>query len=257
MRPFPSRRERGGFAWRAGSKAVRALRNGVDSRGVGLYLWEAEKMVKALIGKKVGMTQVFDESGQVIPVTVLQVGPCTVTQVKTRGTDNADAVQIGFDDAKVKNVPKPLAGHFAKAGATPKRVLLDVPPDGDESPQMGDQLGVDQFEGVEYVDVQGISKGHGFAGVMRRHGFSGSPKTHGGRFGRHGGSIGTSATPSRVLKGKKMPGQMGAARLTVRNLRVVKLDAEHDLMLVGGAVAGGNGGYVLVRKAVRPPKSKK
>jgi len=210
-------------------------------------------MVKTLIGKKVGMTQVFDDEGRLIPVTVLQVGPCAVTQVKTGPKENAEAVQIGFDDAKAKNVSRPVMGHLRKAGVGPKKVLADVDPDGEQMPEPGQKLGVDIFEGVTHVDVQGVSKGSGFAGVVRRHGFSGAAKTHGAGFGRHGGSIGTSATPSRVVKGKKMPGHMGAEKVTVRNLEVVRIDTEHSLMLVKGSVAGSNGSYVKVRKAVRPP----
>jgi large subunit ribosomal protein L3 len=210
-------------------------------------------MVKTLIGKKVGMTQVFDDEGRLIPVTVLQVGPCAVTQVKSGENENAEAVQIGFDEAKPKNTPRPLMGHFRKAGVSPKKVLADVEPDGDEMPEAGQDLRVDVFEGVTHVDVQGVSKGRGFAGVVRRHGFSGAPETHGGRFGRRGGSIGTSATPSRVLKGKKMAGHMGAEKVTIRNLEVVRIDTEHNLMLVKGSVAGSNGSYVKVRKAARPP----
>ncbi|MCD6415185.1 MAG: 50S ribosomal protein L3 [Planctomycetes bacterium] len=209
-------------------------------------------MVKMLIGEKKGMTQIFDDSGTLVPVTVLQVGPCVVTQVKTLAKDGTDAVQIGFGEAKPGNVNKPLRGHFAKAGVTARTVLKDVVPEGDQMPQLGDELRVGSvFDGVSHVDVIGISKGRGFAGVVRRHGFSGSPATHGGRFGRHGGSIGTSATPAHVLKGKKMAGHMGAERITVRNLEVVKLDADHDLLLVKGSVPGCKGGYVLVRKALR------
>ncbi len=210
-------------------------------------------MVEALLGKKVGMSQVFDESGERVPVTVLRVGPCVVTQVKRRPTDNADAVQIGFGLAKDKNVPEPLKGHFARAGVRARRILRDVAPSGEEMPELGQELSVEVFDGAGYVDVEGVSKGRGFAGVVKRHGFSGAPATHGGRFGRRGGSIGTSATPSRVLKGKKMAGRMGGERLTIRNLEVVKLIPEQDVMLVKGSVPGGNGSYVLVRKAVRPP----
>ncbi|MHC4591112.1 MAG: 50S ribosomal protein L3 [Planctomycetota bacterium] len=209
-------------------------------------------MVKALLGKKIGMTQVFDDQGRRVSVTILRVGPCTVTQVKTQETDNVAAVQIGFDERKRKNTPKPQAGHFAKVRATPKKVLRDVPPDGEEMPDVGQELTVDVFEGVPRVDVIGVSKGRGTAGVVKRHGFKGSPATHGGRFGRRGGSLGSSASPSRVFKGKKMPGRMGAERVTTRNLEVVKVAPEHNLMLVKGAVAGSNGGYVLVRKAVAP-----
>lgn len=210
-------------------------------------------MVKTLIGKKIGMTQLFDEEGTLVPVTVLQVGPCAVVQVKSRQTDQSDAVQIGFDEAKPKNVAKPVAGHFARAGVTPKRMLRDVAVDGDQAPEPGKEISVGIFQDVVYVDVTGVSKGRGYAGVVRRHGFSGAPATHGGRFGRRGGSIGTSATPAHVQKGKKMPGHMGAERTTVRNLKVVRVDTDHDLLLVKGAVPGPRGGYVLVRKAVLAP----
>jgi len=206
-------------------------------------------MVNALIGKKIGMTQVFDESGRHVPVTVLQVGPCVVTQVKTEQTDSVAAVQIGFGDRKRKNTVKPMLGHFEKAGVRPLQVLRDVAPDGDEMPETGSELGVAEFEGVGRVHVTGTSKGRGFAGVVKRHGFSGSPETHGGRFGRRAGSIGTSATPSHVQKGRRMAGHMGAARVTVRNLQVVKLDTERDLMLVKGSVAGANGSLVMISKA--------
>lgn len=209
-------------------------------------------MVKALLGKKLGMTQVFDASGTRVPVTVLQVGPCSVTQVKTAETDRAVAVQIGFGERKAKRTAKPMAGHFAKASVKPKLVLRDVEPDGDELPELGQELGVDLFEGVDYVDVIGTSKGRGTAGVIKRHGFSGSPETHGGRFGRRTGSIGSSAAPSRVFKGKRMAGHMGAARVTVRNVKVVAIKPDLNLMLVKGCVAGANGSGVMVRKAIMP-----
>jgi large subunit ribosomal protein L3 len=199
------------------------------------------------------MTQVFDASGARVPVTILQVGPCAVTQVKTVESDGVAAVQIGYDDAKRKNATRPEQGHFAKAGVSARKVLRDVAPEGEELPEPGQEFGVDMFEGVDFVDVTGTSKGKGTAGVMKRHGFGGSPETHGGRFGRRGGSIGTSASPSRVLKGKKMAGRMGMDRVTVRNVRVVKLMPEDNLMLVRGSVPGPNGGYVMVRRAVLPP----
>jgi large subunit ribosomal protein L3 len=209
-------------------------------------------MVKALLGRKVGMTQVFQDSGQRVPVTVLRVGPCTVVQVKTAESDDVAAVQIGFEEAKRKNTPRPQLGHFEQAGVTPMRVLRDVPPDGDQMPELGQELGVGVFEGVGRVDVVGVSKGRGTAGVVRRHGFAGAPETHGGRFGRRTGSIGASASPSRVLKGKRMAGHLGAARVTVRNLEVIGIDPEQDVMLVKGSVPGSKGSLVLVRKAVAP-----
>jgi large subunit ribosomal protein L3 len=207
-------------------------------------------MVKALLGKKIGMTQVFGEAGKRVPVTVLQVGPCTVTQVKTAETDTVAAVQIGFGERKRKHTTKPPLGHFENAGVSPKRVLRDVPPGGGEMPQLGREIGVGIFEGISRVDVIGLSKGRGFAGFVKRHHFRGSPETHGGRFGRRAGSIGSTTSPGRVFRGKRMPGHMGAARVTVRNLEVIKLDPEKNLMLVKGSVAGYNGSYVLVRKAV-------
>ncbi len=212
-------------------------------------------MVKALLGRKLGMTQVFDGDGNRVPVTVLRVGPCTVAQIKTEETDKVAAVQIGFEERKRKNTPNPLMGHFEKAGTTPKRMLKDVEPDGDEMPEPGQEITVGIFDGVSHVDISGVSKGRGTAGVVRRYGFKGSPKSHGGRFGRSTGSIGASASPSRVVKGKKMPGHMGAAKVTVRNLKVVQILPEQDLLLVRGAVAGSKGGYVLVRKSDRAKSS--
>jgi len=223
---------------------------------------ERVPMVKALLGKKIGMTQVFAQSGERVPVTVLQVGPCMVTQLKTPQTDRAAAVQIGFDERKRKSTPKPALRHFEKAGVTPKRFVKDVEPEGDQMPRLGQEIGVGVFEGVSHVDVIGVSKGRGTAGVVKRHHFSGAPETHGGRFGRRTGSLGSNTFPGRVFKGKRMAGHMGVDRVTVRNLEVVKLDAERNLMLVKGSVAGANGSYILVRKAARarrrtaaPPES--
>jgi large subunit ribosomal protein L3 len=211
-------------------------------------------MVKALLGRKVGMTQVFDSEGNRVPVTVLEVGPCTVTQVKTAERDNVAAVQIGFGQRKRKNTSKPLMGHFQAAGTQPKRILRDVAPDGEQVPEVGQEIGVGIFDGVDRVDVIGTSKGRGFAGVMKRHHFAGSPATHGGRFGRRGGSIGSNTFPGRVMKGKRMAGHMGAERVTARNLQVLKVDQDANIMLVKGCVGGSRGGYVLVRKAVAPSR---
>jgi large subunit ribosomal protein L3 len=205
-------------------------------------------MLKTLIAKKLGMTQIFDEQGQHVPVTVLQVGPCVVTQVKTAETDRVAAVQIGFGERKRKNTTKPMAGHFDKVGVAPRQFLRDVAPDGDEMPEPGAEFNASEFEGVTHVNVTGTSKGKGYAGVMKKYGFAGSPASHGGRFGRRGGSIGTSATPSKVQKGRKMSGQMGNKQVTVRNLQVVRVDTERNVLLVKGAVVGANGGIVLVSK---------
>ena len=207
-------------------------------------------MVKSLLGKKIGMTQVFDEAGAVVPATLLQVGPCMVTQVKAPPKDRAAAVQIGFQETSRKKVTKPRAGHFAAAGVAPQRVLRDVAPDGPEMPEVGQEIGVSIFEGVPSVDVVGVSKGRGTAGVVKRHGFAGQPATHGGRTRRLAGSIGAGSWPGRVWKGTRMAGHMGAARVTVRNLQVLRVDPERNFMLVRGCVPGSNGGYVLVRKAV-------
>jgi large subunit ribosomal protein L3 len=214
-------------------------------------------MVKALIGKKIGMTQVFDEAGRRIPVTVLQVGPCAVTQVKSAQTDRVAAVQLGFDERKRKNTPRAVLGHLEKAGAGLKRVLHDVAPEGQELPALGQELTLEVFDGVQQVDVIGLSKGRGYAGVVKRHHFRAAPETHGGRFGRRSGSIGSNSCPGHVVKGKRMAGHMGAARVTVRNLQVVEVDKDRDLMLVKGGVPGANGGYVMVRKAVMTAAMKK
>jgi len=207
-------------------------------------------MVKALLGKKIGMTQVFDEAGAVVPVTVLQVGPCTVTQVKTPPRDNAVGVQIGFEEANRKRLTKPLAGHFAAGGVAPQRLLRDVDPDGAEMPEVGQELGVTVFDGISKVDVVSISKGRGTAGVVKRYGFRGQPETHGGRTRRLPGSIGSGTWPGRVWKGKRMAGHMGSERVTVRNLRVLSIDPERNVMLVKGSVPGSNGTCLLVKKAV-------
>jgi large subunit ribosomal protein L3 len=209
-------------------------------------------MVKAVLGKKICMTQLFDEAGNLVPVTVLKVGPCSVVQLKTDSTGACRAVQIGFDERKKKNTPAPLLGHFAKAGVAPVKVLRDVEPDGNAELKPGQTIGVDVFEGTSLVDVSSKSKGRGFAGVIKRHHFAGGPATHGSKTHRRPGSIGSSTSPGRVVKGKRMPGHMGNAQVTIRNLRVIKLDRDKNLMLVKGAVPGSRGSYVLVRKAKTP-----
>ncbi len=203
-------------------------------------------MVNALIGKKIGMTRVFDESGQSVPVTVLQVGPCAVLQKK----ESAGVVQVGFDDRKRKNTPGPLLGVFDSAGVTPRRVIRDVELSGEGDCEVGMDLTVEVFDGTASVDVTGWSKGRGFAGVMKRHGFKGGPATHGSKFHRRPGSAGPGTSPGRVIKGRKMPGRMGNERVTNKNLKVVRIDAERNLLLVKGSVAGSNGSYLIVRKAL-------
>ncbi len=207
-------------------------------------------MVDALLGKKVGMTQVLEEDGTAVPVTVIEVGPCVVVQRKTVARDGYEAAQLGLVEfVKEKRVGKPMAGHFKKAGVPPVRFLREVALSGDDDVKTGDRVQVDIFKSSDRVHVTGTSKGRGFAGVIKRHGFSGGRATHGSMFHRAPGSIGQSAYPSRVLKGTRMPGHMGAARVTTRGLRVHGVDEEKNLILVRGAVPGPNGGYVVVQRA--------
>ncbi len=209
-----------------------------------------------LIGRKLGMTQLFDEKGRVIPVTVLEVGPCYVVQRKRSEKEGYDAVQLGFGRKKVKNVKKPIRGHLAKADFEEGfEVLREVKVQPDEDLPPGSSVTLDIFEVGEYVDVTGKSKGKGFTGVMKRHGFHGTPAAHGTHeYFRHGGSIGSSAYPSKVFKGMKMPGHAGNARVTVQNLMVVDIKKERNLLLLRGAVPGPKGGIVLVKRAVKKTK---
>ena len=203
---------------------------------------------KGILGTKLGMTQVFDDEGRVIPVTVLRSGPCPVTQVRTIQRDGYAAVQLGFGE--VKKVNKPLAGHFAKAGVEPTRHLVEFELEGDHSP--GDVVTVDIFTQGQLVDVTGTSKGKGFAGAMKRHGFAGLGGGHGvHKVHRAPGSIGGASTPGRVFKGMKMAGRMGAERVTIQSLELVGVDAERRLLLIKGAVPGPNGSLVIVRDAVK------
>jgi large subunit ribosomal protein L3 len=208
-------------------------------------------MVTGIIGKKVGMTQLFLEDGTLEPATVLQAGPCVVVQGKTAQTDGYEAVQIGLVESKPYKANKPTAGHFKKANVPPTRVRREVDlTKGAEAPAAGAQVLVSIFNQGERVDVIGTSKGHGFQGVVKRHHFRGGDKSHGSMFHRAPGSIGASSYPSRVLPGMRMHGHMGVDRVTVRNLKVLKVDAENNLLLVKGAVPGAPGGYVVIRKAV-------
>jgi large subunit ribosomal protein L3 len=209
-------------------------------------------MSPGILGKKIGMTQVFRADGQVVPVTVLKAGPCVVVQRKTPQTDGYDAVQLGLMEyAKKSKLSKPDAGHLKKSGAEgvkfQREFRLDNGSNGDM--KTGDRVLVDEFKPNEKVDVIGISKGKGFAGVVRRHHFKGGPGGHGSMVHRAPGSIGASSFPSRVFPGMKMSGQMGTARVTVRNLEIVEVDAEENVLLIKGAVPGPNGGYVIVRRA--------
>ncbi|RLE17751.1 MAG: 50S ribosomal protein L3 [Acidobacteria bacterium] len=206
-------------------------------------------MVNGLIGRKVGMSQVFDEEGRAIPVTLIQAGPCVVVQVKANDRDRYEAVQLGLvEKVNPKRITKPLKGHLEKAGAGSVRVLKEFKRSGDEDVQPGQQVTVDIFEGVDKVNVTGKSKGKGFQGVMKRHGFAGGPGGHGSNFHRAPGGIGQCAWPARVFPGKKMPGQMGNKKVSVRGLRVVSIDKENNLLVVKGAVPGSRGSYVFINK---------
>jgi large subunit ribosomal protein L3 len=208
-------------------------------------------MVTGIIGKKVGMTQLFLEDGTLEPATVLQAGPCVVVQAKTAQADGYEAVQIGLVENRPYKANKPTAGHFKKANVPATRVRREVRvAQGGEAPAPGAQVLVSIFNQGERVDVVGTSKGHGFQGVVKRHHFRGGDATHGSMFHRAPGSIGASSYPSRVLPGMRAHGHMGVDRVTVRNLKVLKVDAENNLLLVKGAVPGAAGGYVVIRKAV-------
>ncbi|OFW01924.1 MAG: 50S ribosomal protein L3 [Acidobacteria bacterium RIFCSPLOWO2_02_FULL_68_18] len=208
-------------------------------------------MVTGLIGRKVGMTQLFDADGTVHPATVLKAGPCVVAQVKAAGRDGYEAVQLGLVDVKAGKENRPTAGHFKKAGVPPTRVRREVKVKaGGEVPKAGDHVTVAIFADGERVDVIGTSRGKGFQGVVKRHHFSGGRATHGSMFHRAPGSIGASSYPSRVVKGMRMAGHMGHTRVTVRNLKVVRVDRDNNLLLVEGAVPGGPNSVVVIRKAV-------
>ena len=209
-------------------------------------------MKKGIIGKKLGMTQVFDQNGNVIPVTVIEAGPCLVTYKKTAENDGYEAVQLGYGEIKANKVTKPLKGHFDKNDVAPKRVLKEFRLDDTSALNIGDLVKADVFAEGESVDVVGRSKGKGYAGVIKRHGFHRLKMSHGtGPVARHGGSLGACSTPSRVYKNKKMAGHMGAVRVTVQNLAVVKVDAEKNILAVKGAIPGPKGGYVFVSDSVK------
>ena len=210
-------------------------------------------MSPGILGKKIGMTQVFRPDGQVVPVTLLKAGPCVVVQRKTPGTDGYNAVQLGLMEfAKARRISNPLAGHVKKSGAEGVKFLreLKMRP-GDDDLKTGDRVLVDQFKPSDKVDVIGVSKGRGFAGNVKRHHFRGGDASHGSMFHRAPGSIGASSYPSRVYPGLKMPGHMGVQRVTVRNLEVIEVDPEGSVLVVKGAVPGPNGGYVVVRRTKR------
>lgn len=208
-------------------------------------------MAKGLIGKKLGMTQIFVGGEELIPVTVVQAGPCTVTQKKTQEADGYDAIQLGFGEVKPHRVKKPLLGHFNKAGVTPVRYLREFRVDNTDEYEVGQVLTADLFKPGDRVDVTGTSKGKGFQGVVKRHGFGGGRASHGSMFHRAPGAIGAHEAPGRVFKGKKFPGQMGNRRVTVQNLQVVEVDVERNIILLRGAVPGAKDGTILLRNAVK------
>ena len=207
-------------------------------------------MVNGIIGKKLGMTQLFGPDGSMTPVTVIKAGPCIVVQKKTVNTDGYNAVQLGFVEEKPpRRINKPTEGHFKRAGVPPTRVLREVRViEGEDATNVGDKVLVDIFTEDDLVDIIGKSKGRGFAGFVKRHKFGGGRATHGSMFHRAPGGIGASAYPSRVFKGTKMAGHMGDARVTLKNLRVVAVDSEKNLLMIRGAVPGPNGAYVLIKK---------
>ncbi len=209
-------------------------------------------MKKGLIGKKIGMTQIFDEAGNVVPVTVVEAGPCTVTQIKTMENNGYEAIQVGFGDVKVSRVNKPMKGHFDKADVAPKKTLKEFRLDSIDGIEVGNILKADTFEVGEVVDVKGTSKGHGTAGAIKRWNFSRLRMTHGtGPNHRHAGSLGACSSPSRVFKGKKMAGHYGHETVTVQNLKIAKVDAENNLIAIKGAIPGPKGGIVVIADAVK------
>ncbi len=217
--------------------------------------------MKGLIGRKVGMTQVYDEQGVLIPVTVIQAGPCVVTEVKTVERDGYVAMQLGFGERKAKNVTKPCAGHLAKAGLTGEKlpqVLREIRLGmGDAKPALGEVLKADVFTVGEFLDVIGTTKGRGFQGAVKRYNFGGGRASHGGAWTRRTGSIGCCASPGNVIKGRRMPGHMGNVTCTVQNLRLVRVMADDNVLLVKGAIPGANGGILIIRSALKKQTSAK
>lgn len=208
-------------------------------------------MSKGIIGRKIGMTQVFDETGRLLPVTVIEAGPCRVVQQKTVQRDGYNAIQLGVDEVRDRRLNRPLLGHFKKAGVNPQRRLKEFRVPDPESYQVGQVIKVDIFSPGDRVDVTGTSIGKGFAGVIKRHGFRRGPMTHGSKYHRRVGSLGASSQPSRVFKGRKMPGRMGGERTTIQGLELVRVDPERNLLLVKGAVPGVRGSYLSICSAIK------
>jgi large subunit ribosomal protein L3 len=214
-------------------------------------------MINTCLGQKVGMTQVFTDSGEIVPVTIIQAGPCLVVGKKTKERDKYDALQIGYGDLKEKNLNKPRKGYFTKQNVAPKKYIREIKVDNIGEYNVGDQIKADIFKEGEYVDVTGVTKGKGYAGVMKRWGFMGGSNTHGSMSHRAPGSIGASSQPSRVLKGMHMAGHMGNEQETIQKLQVVKIDAENNIILVRGAVPGNKKGFVIIKRTVKTIKAKK
>ena len=211
-------------------------------------------MKKAIIGKKVGMTQIFDEKGNVIPVTVIEAGPCSVVQVKTVETDGYDAVQLGFGSVKENKLNKPEKGHFTKVKVTPVKHLREFRLSDVSNVKVGDEIKADVFTAGETVDIQGTTKGKGFQGVIKRHGQSRGPMGHGSMYHRRPGSMGSTSTPGRVYKGKNLPGHMGYETVTVQNLEIVKVDMDKNVILIKGSVPGNKGAILKIRNSVKSTK---
>ena len=208
-------------------------------------------MKKGLIGKKIGMTQIFNEEGKVIPVTVIEAGPCVVSQVKSEETDGYNSIQLGFGAIKESKVNKPERGHFTKANIAPARYLREFRVDSIEDVKVGDELKADIFMAGDKIDIQGTSKGKGFQGVIKRHGQHRGPMGHGSMYHRRPGSMGSTSTPGRVFKGKKLPGHMGAETVTIQNLEVIKVDLDKNIILVKGSVPGAKGSILKIKSSVK------
>ena len=212
----------------------------------------AENQIKGILGKKLGMTQIFDEDNRVIPVTVVEAGPCVVTQIRTPETDGYSAIQIAYGDIDPRKAKKPQAGHFKKAGVNPRRFVTEIRMDDTSGYELGQEFNATIFEGDTYVDVAGTTKGHGYAGAMKRHGFAGQGAAHGNQAAhRRVGSIGGCATPGRVFKGTRMAGRMGGNRVTTQNLKIQRIDGDNNLILIKGAIPGAQGSVVTVKTAVK------
>ncbi len=210
-------------------------------------------MKKAILGRKIGMTQIFDAQGRAIPVTVVEAGPCTVVQIKTKDADGYEAVQLGFGEVKEKKLIRPIKGHFTKVNVTPKKHLREFRLD-EISYNVGDEIKVDIFTDGETVDVTGTTKGKGFQGVIKRHGQSRGPMGHGSMYHRRPGSMGSTSTPGRVYKGKNLPGHMGNETVTVQNLEIVKVDLDKNVLLIKGSVPGNKGAILKIRDSVKSAK---